>query len=102
MSHSLKSLHTALISLLLGLVALLCMSCVSQTPTPKYADNLNFAAVYLHDDTHALTTAPIQDDVASSLTDVLTQRNLDVSPVAFSPIQNEITSIRDTERRIQA
>lgn len=102
MSHSLKSLHTALISLLLGLVALLCMSCVSQTPTPKYADNLNFAAVYLHDDTHALTTAPIQDDVASSLTDVLTQRNLGVSPVAFSSIQNEITSIRDTERRIQA
>ena len=94
--------HLAIFMLLLFTMAAVCQSCVSQTPTPQYADNIDFAVVYTHDDNTNLKSEPIADNVASSLNSVLTERKLKVTPVVFQSIQAQFEAIRDTERRIQA
>ena len=94
--------HLAIFMLLLLTFAAFCQSCVSQTPTPQYADNIQFAVVYTHDDNTNLKSEAIDDSVASDLNSVLTERNLKVSQVAFQSVQSQLEAIRDTERRIQA
>ena len=91
-----------LLLLLACAVAFICPACVSQTPTPQYADNLSFAVAYTHDDVNAMTSAPIEEEVRAALDQVLSKRNLKVAPIAFDSIKPQLEAIRDTDRRIQA
>lgn len=94
--------HLAIFMLLLFTVAAFCQSCVSQTPTPQYADDISFAVVYTHDDNTNLKSEAIDDGVAAGLNSVLTSRNLKVNQVAFQSVHQQLEAIRDTDRRIQA
>ncbi len=91
-----------IVFVLLTAVAGLTMSgCVSQTPTPQYAENLTFSMVYTHDDLSNLSSAAISAGIVSDLNTVLTDRNLKVSDVDFNAISAELTAVRDTQRRLQ-
>ena len=80
----------------------LATSCVTQTPTPQYAERYAFSAVYTHDDTTDLTSSAVNEDVIAAINDVLTARNLRVTPISFGAIESQMTAIRDTDRRLQA
>lgn len=99
---NIQRLANTLLFALIAAFASLLTACVSQTPIPQYADNLNFAVVYVHDDANTISSEAIADDVSADFTKVLTDRNLSVQPIAFPAVENQLKAIRDTERRIQA
>ncbi len=87
--------------LLACFVGMTLSGCVSQTPTPQYSENYKFAAAYIHDDTTALSSTAIAEEVSNALNNVLTDRNLKVTSMPFSAISSDMTSVRDTDRRLQ-
>ena len=96
-----NKLYIALFLFLTAIAGLTVMGCVKQTPVPQYSDNVTFSVVYTHDDVTKLTSSAVKDDFAASMNTVITDRNLKLSAIDFNAIASEMTTIRDTERRLQ-
>ncbi|MBQ9395441.1 MAG: hypothetical protein IJU23_07985 [Proteobacteria bacterium] len=96
-----NKLYIALFLFLTAIAGLTVMGCVKQTPVPQYSDNVTFSVVYTHDDVTNVTSSAVKDDFAASMNSVITERNLKVSAIDFNAIASELTTIRDTERRLQ-
>lgn len=88
--------------LMLLIIACLFQACVSQTPVPQYSESIRFAVAYVHDDRISNASDAVPDDISNELTHALTERNLSVSAIGFSSVKDDLTAIRDTERRIPA
>ncbi len=78
------------------------MGCVASTPVVQYPDNTSITTVYTYDDVDAVQSNAAPDELLTQFNDSLTARNLKVQNVDFEKVKAILTSIRDTERRLNA
>lgn len=81
--------------------ALTMTACVSQTPTPKYPNEISIAVFNTHDDNGNLTSSPLPEVLAATMIQPIADRNLTVKNIAFENVESQITRTRDTSRRSQ-
>lgn len=98
-----KNLFYIFLFVLFGAIgAFTITACVSSTPVVQYPADTTIAVVYSYDDIDNVKSSEVPQDFQKTLDASLTARNLKVTPVAFSSVENILTFIRDTERRVNA